>query len=104
MKQEDIKVMAEEPLLNESPKSNPMKLRVIKLTILFVVIGMFGYFSYSLAKKGEFTGIGDPAAQFELEDLDGKMTQLADFDGQVVILNYFATWCVPCVDEAPELE
>ena len=44
------------------------------------------------------------AFNFELEDLDGNLVKLSDYKGQMVILNFFATWCKPCVDEAPELE
>ncbi|WP_147533917.1 TlpA family protein disulfide reductase [Bacillus marasmi] len=81
-----------------------MNKRGIKILILAGVIGLFVYFGISLATKGEYTGIGEKAYAFELEDIDGKKTKLSDYSGQVVILNYFATWCGPCVDEAPELE
>jgi len=40
---------------------------------------------------------------FAMADLDGKVHQLADYRGRWVILNYWATWCPPCVEEIPEL-
>ena len=45
------------------------------------------------------------APPFSLPDLDGRgETSLASFRGQVVILNFWASWCDPCKDEAPVLE
>ena len=47
---------------------------------------------------------GVPAPDFAFPGLDGKMRRLADYKGQVVLLNIWATWCAPCVAEMPSME
>lgn len=44
------------------------------------------------------------APVFELRDLEGKRVSLNDFKGRVILLNFWATWCVPCRAEMPSLE
>jgi cytochrome c biogenesis protein CcmG, thiol:disulfide interchange protein DsbE len=39
--------------------------------------------------------VGDPAPDFKATTLDGKKLTLADFKGQVLIINFWATWCAP---------
>lgn len=81
-----------------------MNKRGIKILILLLVMGMFVFFAYSLVNKGKKTDVGDKAYNFELENLEGRKIKLSDYKGHMIILNYFATWCAPCVEESPELE
>lgn len=46
----------------------------------------------------------NPAPGFALPDLSGATVQLADYAGKMVLLNFWATWCAPCVVEMPTLE
>jgi len=48
---------------------------------------------------------GNPAApDFNLEDQNGNFIRLSDYKGQVVIINFWATWCPPCRKEMPSMQ
>ncbi len=48
--------------------------------------------------------VGVPAPGFTLPDLEGKLHGLSEYRGRVVVLNFWATWCPPCIDEMPSLQ
>ena len=48
--------------------------------------------------------IGKPAPQFALRSPEGQVVQLSDFDGQVVWINFWASWCGPCRRELPDIQ
>ena len=69
---------------------------------LFVLIA-----GLTVLLSGCYTGsrpprIGSSAPDFTVQDADRKVT-LSDHRGKVVVLNFWATWCPPCVEETPSL-
>lgn len=70
--------------------------------VLAFVGGLLFVFAHPDYRQGEPSLRGRPAKDFQLT-LDGKSERLSDLRGKVVVLNFWATWCPPCVDEAPSL-
>ena len=48
--------------------------------------------------------LGGQAPDFALRDLDKNIVRLSDFRGKPVLLNFFASWCVPCLAEMPYIQ
>jgi cytochrome c biogenesis protein CcmG, thiol:disulfide interchange protein DsbE len=86
-----------------------MKTHLKALLVTFVVfLGLVGlYFIFFNKKEVEISKMSAPA-QFELpktdlKTLEGKLINLKNFSGKIIIFNFWASWCSPCIEEVPSL-
>src|ERR1700674_2341559 len=76
--------------------------RIAAWGVVVVALGILLLFAMPSYRQGEASIAGKTAEDFPLE-ITGKPGHLTDLKGKVVILNFWATWCPPCVEETPAL-
>jgi cytochrome c biogenesis protein CcmG/thiol:disulfide interchange protein DsbE len=80
------------------------KAYVLLLSTLFSLLLLAGCEKIAGERRVKRMEIGKPAPDFVLEDAEGKTWKLSSLKGQVVFVNFWATWCKPCRDEMPSME
>jgi len=72
------------------------------LTTALICLGIGMTSSWGMASRPPL--IGSPAPEFHLTSLSGAKHSLDQYRGQVVLLNFWATWCKPCTKEMPAMQ
>jgi len=90
----------------------------MKTQILLIIAIFIGTASFAQANKSDAIKLkaspksvsrneklapGKPVTNFEFKDMNGNLYTLASLKGKVVVLNFWFSTCVPCIEEVPEL-
>ncbi len=101
--------------MSESEQKQPRFSRY-SIAVIVIVVALLGLMGWGLANNDQTRPqVGDEAPDLEFVFLDGFApasapitdhgdTHLADYEGQIVVLNFWASWCIECIAETPELE
>lgn len=76
----------------------------MKKLLVLIVVFCLSIFISSCKQEQSTLKAGDTAPDFSLVDRQGKTWTLSELHGQVVFINFWATWCPPCLKELPSMQ
>ncbi|HET6446508.1 MAG TPA: TlpA disulfide reductase family protein [candidate division Zixibacteria bacterium] len=88
----------------KTTKANSRRFFIVQILIAVLVIGAIALMALRLAKVTGGQRDSGMAPDFALVSFDDETVTLSELRGQVVIINFWASWCPPCREEAPYLE
>lgn len=78
------------------------KVQIIVLLVL-IALGAYAIVTQVFGSDGK-PKVGSTAPDFDLLGLDGKAHTLKEYEGKAMVINFWGTWCKPCVKEMPALQ
>lgn len=95
--------LTQQPAVAIKTRSSLGRTLVLLVGALFI-IGLISAFGWKLFDSAQSLTKDGPAPNFTLPLFEGGALTLSELRGQVVVVNFWASWCIPCRDEAPFLE
>ena len=88
----------------EQASSHPRQIKYGALITIGAVLALLGLLGWGLTKSRAGPVQNGIAPDFTLASFDGREVTLSELRGQVVVINFWASWCPPCREEAAYLE
>src|SRR5262245_1629613 len=80
-----------------------VKIEKILHTLIALLLAVFVYVIYDSFRE-RVVVLGDSAPDFSITADNGRTYSASNFGGKLLVLNFWATWCPPCIDEIPSLD
>ena len=90
------------PQVEKEARRLPVWVIALAFVILIAFMALIGW-GLNRAMRGAIA-VGDRVPEFQLTTFDGQQVTSTDYAGQVMVINFWASWCKPCEQEARELE
>ena len=96
--------MIEQPIEDTQPPPNAKRKETGIIIAFAVVLALLGLLAWGLRKAEAGQVTSGVAPEITITGFDGRTATLSNLRGQVVIVNFWASWCLPCREEAAYLE
>ena len=92
------------PFEETAPPPKPRGLSLSSIVLLVGILAAIAVFGLQLARRQQTQPTDGTAPYFAITTFDGQDISLDSLRGQIIVLNFWASWCGPCEYEAPDLQ